>query len=550
MTLRFPRLFLAASLAALAAGIAQPAAAESYDQNCKPVAASDQTLDMEIAKGWPPIGFGLSVAGAGCRAHNFIKKLLTSEPDPDKITATQVFEASKPDVDPAMAASEHFKREREAEARMKAKAEERQRDYLRANPANEAVAAAAKRDEDARASGTPAETPPPRQGGLIAEFEKTATPKDTPAQPAGAEAPDEHGGNLVTLTPRNPNGFIEVFEGKAKPAAGEAGKPEDSKTLTGEGTLFSADGIEAGTFNKGELEGDGQEITPQGVWRGGNYRHGELEGPGFEVGRENGQPYAVEGEFHGDKPDGLTTVLLDGGASRRDLWGGGKRLAVGTVAAPGQTPAAPVYKSPQMLAAEADARILTTLKAAPNAGALYAMADKFNEDGDTAHAREAYRQLMTRFPDSPLAVRAADRLGGGGAPASSGPVQRTVPGGAAPRIALAGVGDFPVTTPVLPASFYDRYQGRGMAVDALRQMENSDPMLGRIAAQMAAATDNHLRMKYLIASLEGVIVIWRQAVMVQGGPEQINNWINQRNATIKSCQQTSSDPGDCLRPIQ
>lgn len=59
--------------------------------------------------------------------------------------------------------------------------------------------------------------------------------------------------------------------------------------------------------------------------------------------------------------------------------------------------------------AQAETEFRTTLQrgSAPN---LYALADRLLEAGDTTRAREALRVLMERFPDSPLATTAANRL--------------------------------------------------------------------------------------------------------------------------------------------
>lgn len=48
--------------------------------------------------------------------------------------------------------------------------------------------------------------------------------------------------------------------------------------------------------------------------------------------------------------------------------------------------------------------------AAPNAGALYAIADEMIEAGDNANARIALRALLQRYPESPLVEKAADLL--------------------------------------------------------------------------------------------------------------------------------------------
>jgi TPR repeat protein len=58
----------------------------------------------------------------------------------------------------------------------------------------------------------------------------------------------------------------------------------------------------------------------------------------------------------------------------------------------------------------ADPSFIDSLKDVPNAGALFALGDEADEKGLKANARAAFRALVSRFPDSPLATKAADRL--------------------------------------------------------------------------------------------------------------------------------------------
>ena len=53
------------------------------------------------------------------------------------------------------------------------------------------------------------------------------------------------------------------------------------------------------------------------------------------------------------------------------------------------------------------------LELASNAGELYALGDEMAERGDRARAVQAFRAILTRFPDNALAAKAADRLADG-----------------------------------------------------------------------------------------------------------------------------------------
>jgi hypothetical protein len=71
-------------------------------------------------------------------------------------------------------------------------------------------------------------------------------------------------------------------------------------------------------------------------------------------------------------------------------------------------PAAPVAAA--AAPAPVDQAFLAELAAIPTAGALYALGDEMAEKGDRARASLAFRTILTRFPNDPLASKAADRL--------------------------------------------------------------------------------------------------------------------------------------------
>lgn len=358
--------------------VAKPAPAQSYNANCEtPTAEQRATIEAtEVLN----IRFKAldRMLNNVCKLKETLVRVFNREPDPEKVTNDMIFEAAKPEIDPVTARKEWVRSEKAAEERMKAREEAAQRARRNGNPANEAVTA--RNEQDA---GERVQTPQPLTPAAAGE---------TPAAP-----------EPVILPPTKKGGFITVFEGRQDSASGPA-------VLNGEGTAITSDGIQSGTFKNNELQGEGQEVTPDGTWRGGNFENGEIEGQGFEV-REEGDKLAfVEADFKDDKPEGIVTVTYEDGASRHDLWSRGRRVAEGQLAAQGVRPIDPVVKSPEMLAAEADADFERKLQSLPTASALFALADELAEKGDISKARRTYRSLMTRFPSSRLAALSAERL--------------------------------------------------------------------------------------------------------------------------------------------
>jgi hypothetical protein len=83
------------------------------------------------------------------------------------------------------------------------------------------------------------------------------------------------------------------------------------------------------------------------------------------------------------------------------------------MAAAGVTPKNPVFKSREQLAAEEEAIFVKNIETVNNPGTLFTLADELAELGNQDRARRAFRALVRRFPDSPLAAQAAARLGSG-----------------------------------------------------------------------------------------------------------------------------------------
>lgn len=363
---------------AMLLALAGPSRAEDYNNNCDPPTAEERnTMDAMSELNIRLTAFDKLKMSICQKKHAFLR-LIKLEPDPDKITNDTILEAAKPDIDPVLARRQAGIERNAAAERIKMRAERAEYERRNSNPAEEAA-----REHSA-------------------EMERNRVYEPVPLTPAAAgerpPAPEP-----VVLPPERKGGFIRVFEGKQDTTSG-------TDTLNGKGTMISDEGIQAGTFKGNELQGEGEEITPDGTWRGGKFDKGEIEGPGFEV-REVGQKLEfVEANFKDDKPEGIVEVSYDDGTSRHDLWQDGERIAQGQLAAAGKAPVDPVYKSPAALAAEADADFDRKLQSLPSASALFAMADEVAEKGDTAKARRAYRALMTRFPDSRLAALSGERL--------------------------------------------------------------------------------------------------------------------------------------------
>lgn len=508
-------------ITALVTGAMGPAAAseKNYDNNCnqlentEELTAARETADMSVF-----LQIGFKFKEKTCKGVQLIRNIFTKEPDPDKIDADMVFEASKPEMDPVKVRQEYLKEERKAEQRMKDREERRRDEYLRSNPANDGAKERNERADDE---------------AMLARMREPLVPQRAPAP------------EPVILPPKKEGGFIQIFQGKVTPVDAKGTMPQTEEQLNGEGTFIGEDGIESGTFEDGELEGGGQEITPDGAWRGGNYHDGEIEGAGFEVGVRDGQTYYMDANFVDDRPDGSVTMSYTDGTSQRVLWKDGEPVAYGQMAAFGAIPAEPVYKSPQQLAAEADAAFDATLASVPSAGALYAMADELEERGDSAKARRAYRALMTRFPNSPLADRAADRLDGGGEKSSSsgstsigessGSASASKPSGGAqapgPQVAY-GVS---VPQPMLWQSFYSRMNRMSAAECKPSGMDNDSETLELLRLMNQANAGSLQDQMRAIAGVHEASLL--AAIRCNQGNAVIEQARSARQQTLQTCEQ-------------
>lgn len=244
--------------------------------------------------------------------------------------------------------------------------------------------------------------------------------------------------------------------------------------MNGPGATIGSDGFYVrGTYVEGRLDGIGQKVYPNRESDIGQMKGGYLDGEGVRTGQRNGKDYVMEGRFIGGSAEGTMRVTYADGTSQKEIWSKGKLVLSGPLAAAGVEPITPVIKTKEQLAQEAEARFDASLDGVSTAGALYVMADELAEQGNTARARKALRALVRRFPDSPMALRAADRL----AALGSGSASSGIAGGAAPaRSGAPGSAGFSVGGPsggpclATPKAEDDRING------ALHAMKQRHPM--------------------------------------------------------------------------
>ena len=619
--------------------------------------------DLEpVADGWLPISIGLDLAERRCQARDFIKRVFSSEDDPDKITPVHVLEASRPKLNPDQ---QRARDEFLAKEKIKLREQREYSEHMHANMATEAVTAANAREVELRNSGVVITKP----------FQSY---------------PD--GSTYYIVPGANPNDPPKIVWAGVP--------PKEAKTeFTGDGVILSEDGITSGTFKDGQLEGTGEEIEENGTWRAGQFDNGQLDGVGVEVDRgADGRTYMVTGKFEDDYPDGQVTVTYADGSQRRQLWDDRQLRSQGAFAAPGKplvdapayrpSPAVAAYESAltwEMIAQKPGGTLDGTFESngqptgemirrypdgtsqrelweggkvvgrgavsgkglvPPPIGRLYkpalpprstwkpAMSIRPRPapvaSGDSGYsslckrdylkvqdvvmrmggvdyregmrAYSAYMQLWGRcrgsdpeadqyYADMVNFLREAQSRGDrdttvpANAPffdavsralsdpnysADLGPVrgQASVPkGSAAGSGGAAGsgpdeargseegpapgtsVGSFEIINPVLPA-WQSKYAGKGLSPDTIAEQESSDPELQRIQAQLNATRDVIIRLRLLIAQLEGMIVIHRQSQDVPGERQRIRGMVESRNAAIANCQNVSSNPGLCTTPFR
>lgn len=414
-TTRLGLLFSALTLA-----ITAPLLAQSSQPNCAAVSAETEADDVKIARTWLPLAIAYDAMQGVCEAHNFLGRVFTRQPDPEKITAEDVFEVSRP----ASSAS--------GDATFEAR--------LRKLPS-----AASQPGWNPQPTPDPIIFPPPTLGGSPSLFQ--------PNQP---------------LTGEPPTSIAEV-EGK--------------------GTLVTPQGMKRGTFEDGKLNGVGEEIGADGMWRGGTYEAGRNISNLFEVATIDGKTYLAVGSIVDGKVDGMVERVFADGSRQFEDWENGKLMQTGVRVPKGQSPIAPQVRKQEVAARQpAPVQIIQQSRAAPI---------------------EAPAPPAARYVDHSQ--------------------------GYATQIANPG----------LPPSFYARYSGRNLSQAECNNQANELGWASRMNAM--SRDDTILLLRATIASSEAVIVITRQCENLPGAKQAMDSFANTRNAAISTCRSISTDPGACLR---
>ncbi|MBU2533470.1 MAG: hypothetical protein KKB37_12070, partial [Alphaproteobacteria bacterium] len=279
----------------------------------------------------------------------------------------------------------------------------------RSTPDNLDVLEALNRTEVPQTSGvkkTNASARPYYEGSRLPSYDRTN------AAQISVEPPTD--GRPSGSLNRDKDGTIRWFEG--------TGARNASNQLSGNGVQIDSTGrIRAGILIDDAIGGGGIARAPDASWASGNFKSGRLEGDGYLLKSDgSGNAPVLEGTFKNNQPDGMMLATYPDFSSRKELWKDGKLIVAGPKVANGQVP--PTPKTAQEEAAEKaaaqEAAFAAQLASEKNPGALYALGDEWAEKGDMAKAKAAWRELIKRFPDSPLATQAAGRLSGTGAGAA------------------------------------------------------------------------------------------------------------------------------------
>lgn len=143
--------------------------------------------------------------------------------------------------------------------------------------------------------------------------------------------------SIVVLPPNTSGGVPVLFQANAPGGP----TPSSVTEIQGNGTLLSAEGMKRGTFVKGKLNGVGEEIDPNGTWRGGTYESGVNQGYAWEVRKVDGKTYLATGSVVDGKLDGMVKRIFADGSNQYEDWEGGKLMQVGVRAPKGQSAIAP-----------------------------------------------------------------------------------------------------------------------------------------------------------------------------------------------------------------
>ena len=439
---------------------AQEISAQSrYNNDCRPLSPEELAIERENIL----LQLLAPLKNTACERVERIRNLVRKTDDPDKIDANDVFDASKPNITarsnpygiPEGLSDADFKK-RLAQAKYRARnpnwrAEEAANARRQSNPANEAVTESNARDEQ-QLHGDPVLLPPATPGGTPVVF-----------QPAEA-------GGLV---------------------------PTKLSEIGGTGTLIGADGMKKGTFKNGKLNGYGEEIDPDGTWRGGTYDRGTNVQSMFEVRKVDGKTYLAVGDVVNGKLDGMVERVFADGSTQFEDWENGKLMQVGNRAPKGQTALAPKTRQQPV---------------------------------EVAETEDAYKHTGPRTKI---------------APGTTFDPARTTQGSTTQKLA-SGPYRNQIKDPILPASFYSRYTAQNLApAECNRQ---SDALGWRSKVDAVNASGNLiLQLRGIAAEMEALLVISRQCENTPGAQAELDNFARQRTAAIENCLGLSNDSAICRK---
>ena len=293
--------------------------------------------------------------------------------------------------------------------------------------------------------------------------------------------------SIVVLPPNTSGGEPVLFQ----PNAPGGPTPTSVSEIQGNGTLLSAEGMKRGTFRGGKLNGIGEEIDPNGTWRGGTFQNGTNMGYVYEVRTVNGKTYIAAGSVVNGKLDGMIERVYADGSTQFEDWENGQLVQVGVRAPKGQAALAPQarYKPPVEVATE-----------------------------------DAYKHTGPRTPIAPGTTFDPAR-------SVTAPYTTQIP------------------NPVLPVSFYTEHSGHNLPIsECIRQ--GNDPVWTARLNSLPSDGSTAQALRNVIIATEVALVNNRQCEQVPGGQAELNQMLQTRAQAIINCEQMASSPSMCLAPYR
>ncbi|HMJ06806.1 MAG TPA: hypothetical protein VK474_11165, partial [Chthoniobacterales bacterium] len=163
-----------------------------------------------------------------------------------------------------------------------------------------------------------AEKPAGADGGDAAFRAQLRKQPSVAGSPGWNPAPSAH---YIVVPPINPDGAPSLFQPNSPLNGAE---PKSAAEIEGSGTLLTPEGLKRGNFADGKLDGIGEEIDPDGVWRGGTYEAGTNVGNMFEVRTIGGKTYLAAGSTVNGKLDGMVERIYADGSRQFEEWENGQ----------------------------------------------------------------------------------------------------------------------------------------------------------------------------------------------------------------------------------